>query len=106
MRYSKSRVTLAPTDLSNFLSFRHLTGLDLSALKNGDKRPARYGPVIDALRERGIAHEKAYLETLRQEGLSICEGGEEERQPKAFLREPRCLGLRRAALIRRRDGCP
>jgi uncharacterized protein len=78
MRYSKKKITLAPTDLSNFLSCRHLTGLDLSALKSGEKRPARYGPMIDALRERGIAHEKAYLETLRGQGLSISDGGEED----------------------------
>jgi uncharacterized protein len=78
MRITSSKITLAPTDLSNFLGCRHLTSLDLSALKSGEKRPARYGPMIDALRERGIAHEKAYLETLRGEGLSISEGGEEE----------------------------
>ena len=78
MRYSKKKITLAPTDLSNFLSCRHLTSLDLTALKTGEKRPARYGPMIDALRERGIAHEKAYLQRLREEGLSISEGGEEE----------------------------
>ena len=78
MRLLNKKLVFAPTDLSNFLSCRHLTSLDLTALKTGDKRPARYGPMIDALRERGIAHEKAYLETLREEGLSISEGGEEE----------------------------
>ena len=78
MRFKNNKVFLAPTDLSNFLSCRHLTSLDLTALKAGKKRPVRYGPMIDALRDRGIAHEKAYLEELRGQGLSISEGAEKE----------------------------
>ena len=78
MRIRNDKITLAPTDLANFLSCRHLTSLDLSAaVQSGEKRPARFGPMLDALRERGIAHEQAYLEKLRSSGLIISEPGEE-----------------------------
>jgi uncharacterized protein len=70
MRYKKKKIVLAPTDLGNFLSCRHLTSLDLSAVKAGEKRPSRYGPMIDALSERGIVHEKAYLVALKRAGDS------------------------------------
>ena len=36
-------------------------------------RPVRYGPMIEELRARGLAHEQAYLEHLRAEGLRIAE---------------------------------
>ena len=98
MRESKGIIRLAPTDLSNFLSCRHLTGLDLQALKLGRKRPARYGPMIDALRERGIAHEKAYLEELREQGLSISDGSEDEPSSDTISRTPR--------RPRSGEGCP
>ena len=78
MRYKKKEIILAPTDLSNFLNCRNLTNLDLAAVKSGEKRPARYGPMIDALRERGIAHENAYLVALKGQGLTVSEGPEEE----------------------------
>jgi len=52
MRSRNNKITLAPTDLSNFLNSRHLTGLDLAALAANDKRPVRYGPMIDEPRKR------------------------------------------------------
>lgn len=78
MKKRNNNITLAPTDLANFLSCRHLTGLDLNAAQSGEKRPARYGPLIDALRERGLAHERAYLEQLKNSGLTVSEPGADE----------------------------
>ena len=78
MRTLKDKITLAPTDLANFLSCRHLTSLDLSVLNSGETRPARYGPMIDALRDRGIAHERAYLEQLKASGLTVSEPSDDE----------------------------
>ena len=74
MRRRKNSISLAPTDLSNFLSCRHLSSLDLHVAKTGEERPARYGPVIDELKARGIAHEQAYLEHLKSEGLIVIDG--------------------------------
>ena len=73
---SDERIRLAPTDLSNFLSCRHLTRLDLDAALGLTKRPARYGPLLDELRARGMAHEKAYLAHLESRGLSVVDAGD------------------------------
>lgn len=78
MQLRKESLSLAPTDLSNFLSCRHLSALDLNAAKGLAERPSRYGPVIDELRARGIAHEAMYLEHLREQGFSIAPVGDED----------------------------
>lgn len=75
MHLVKKRLSLAPTDLSNFLSCKHLTRLDLNAVQTGTARPQKFGPVIDELRRRGTEHELAYLEHLRSQGLHIVEVG-------------------------------
>lgn len=71
MRQESNQIRLAPTDLSNFLSCRHLSGLDVRAAEGKTKRPVRYGPLLDELKARGIAHEQRYLEHLKDQGLSI-----------------------------------
>ena len=71
MKQTDTMLTRAPTDLSNFLSCRHLSALDLRAARGELKRPVRYAEFLEELRERGLAHEKAYLEHLRAQGLSI-----------------------------------
>ena len=55
MRSRNNKITFAPTNLSNFPSCRHLIGLDLAALEANDKRPVRYGPMIDEPRKRLLA---------------------------------------------------
>ena len=61
MQKKTQGLLLAPTDLGNFLTCRHLSGLDLATAEGGPKPPFRRSPVLDDLRERGIEHEKAYL---------------------------------------------
>ena len=73
MHRRSDRISLAPTDLGNFLSCRHLSSLDLRAANGLAKRPVRYGPFMDELRERGQAHEEQYLEYLRDQGCSIAD---------------------------------
>lgn len=75
---AKNRLTLAPTDLSNFLSCRHLTTLDADAALSGQRRPKREGPAIEALRQRGLAHEARYLEHLESQGLRVVTIGDED----------------------------
>lgn len=65
--------SLAPTDLSNFLSGRHLSLLDLDAALTGRERAVRHGPVIEELRKRGLEHERRYLDYLRAKGYSLAE---------------------------------
>ena len=71
MKLVADKLTLAPTDLSHFLSCRHLVSLDLRAARGEVVRPARYDPLLEDLRVRGLRHETAYLERLRAEGLRI-----------------------------------
>jgi len=73
MQQQDDKTILAPTDLSNFLSCHHSSKRDLDAACGKVKRPVRYGPVLDALKERGREHEKSYLEHLRGSGLFVVE---------------------------------
>ena len=79
MKQTTDALVRAPTDLSNFLSCRHLSALDLRAARGEVERPVRYDVLLEALRERGLSHEKAYLERLRAQGLTITgEGGADD----------------------------
>ena len=71
MKQTDEALVRAPTDLSNFLGCQHLSALDLRAARGELKRPVRYDEVLDDLRERGRAHEQAYLAHLRAQGLRV-----------------------------------
>src|SRR5688572_12805545 len=71
MRQTTSGLLRAPTDLSNFLSCRHLSSLDLRAARGEIGRPVRRDVFIEELRARGLAHERAYLKRLRAQGLTL-----------------------------------
>ncbi|HRB12032.1 MAG TPA: nuclease, partial [Vicinamibacteria bacterium] len=64
-------VSLSATDVSNSLACRHLTGLDMSVAFEGRKRPFRNDPLGDILRDRGLAHEKEYVDHLKAEGREV-----------------------------------
>lgn len=76
MKQTIEALMRAPTDLSNFLSCRHLSALDLRAARGELERPVRSDEVLAELRARGLAHEQAYLAHLRAQGLHIA--GDEE----------------------------
>jgi uncharacterized protein len=63
----------SPTDLANFLACRHKTALDLLVAEGRLEKPAFVDPLADILRDRGDAHEKRYVDSLRAEGLGIVE---------------------------------
>jgi predicted RecB family nuclease len=69
------RLVVSPTDLTNFLACRHLTQLDLAVAVGDLTPPADDDEALAVLRERGLAHELAYVEGLRAEGRSIVEIG-------------------------------
>lgn len=62
----------AATDLVNFLGCRHATHLDVLQLLNAVPLPSNDGE-SDLLRQKGLEHERAYLETLRSHGRAITE---------------------------------
>jgi hypothetical protein len=71
MRMSGSAIELSASDLSGFLSCIHLTALDLAVSQGKRKPPAWVDPVLIVLRERGLEHERGYVDELRARGLSI-----------------------------------
>ncbi|MGB2713039.1 MAG: TM0106 family RecB-like putative nuclease [Vicinamibacterales bacterium] len=74
MRTTANGLVLAATDLSNFLACPHRSALDFAAALEQIAAP---DSLLDAhtrlLRERGEAHERAYVQYLRNEGLNVVE---------------------------------
>ena len=64
---------LAATDVANHLACRHLTQLDRAVAEGLRKAPAWRDPGLALLQERGLRHEKAYIEDLRARGLRVVE---------------------------------
>ena len=58
------RLTLSATDLSNFLSCRHRTALEMGVAAGRFSRPQVDDPRLDALFRRGLDHEAAYVSSL------------------------------------------
>ena len=71
MRMSGSAIDLSASDLSGFLSCIHLTALDLAVARGEREPPTWVDPVLIVLRERGLDHERGYVEGLRAQGFSI-----------------------------------
>jgi predicted RecB family nuclease len=71
MRMSGSAIELSASDLSGFLSCVHLTALDMAVAQGKRGAPTWVDPVLIVLRERGLDHERGYVEELRAQGLSI-----------------------------------
>ncbi|HEX2138967.1 MAG TPA: TM0106 family RecB-like putative nuclease [Woeseiaceae bacterium] len=72
MRLVEQRLHLSATDLANHLSCPHLTQLSRAAAEGRTKKPKWHDPIAEILRERGFAHEAAYLAHLREtEGIEI-----------------------------------
>ena len=71
MRVSGHAIELSASDLSGFLSCVHLTALDLAVARGEREPPTWVDPVVKVLRERGLEHERGYVERLRAQGLTI-----------------------------------
>ena len=71
MQQTTGGLSLAPTDLGNFLGCRHLSVLDLAVAQGAAERPYRHSPVLDDLREKGMEHENAYLAWLQAKGVAV-----------------------------------
>jgi uncharacterized protein len=72
MHLTDSGLRLSASDLAHFLACRHLTALDLAVASRARDRPAtKEDPRLERIRERGIAHEAAYVQRLRDQGLGV-----------------------------------
>jgi uncharacterized protein len=73
---------VSATDLVNFLACDHLATLELGRIEGlWERPPEREDPEIRLLQERGDAHERAYVERLRGEGLEVVELERPDRDP-------------------------
>ena len=74
MRIIDNAAVLAATDLSNFLACQHRSALDLAAAMGTLRKPAAPLDVaLKLLQEKGAAHERAYVDHLRAQGLAVVE---------------------------------
>lgn len=84
MRKVGGEFVISATDLANHLACRHLTNLNYRAANGEIEKPFRHDEMLDTLIERGLEHEKGYVEFLRTSGKSIVEirefGGEKASQ--------------------------
>ena len=71
MRLLNGELNLAATDLSVFLGCRHRTALDLEVAAGVRKRPYFEDPMLELLSKRGLEHEKAYVQSLADQGLRV-----------------------------------
>lgn len=68
MKQHSGGLRLSATDLSNHLSCRHLTSLDLQVLHGKRPEPKITAPDLAVLQKLGKRHEAAYLDHLRGKG--------------------------------------
>lgn len=73
MRLTFDDVRLSATDLSNNLLCSHLTRLDLEVARNARSAPVWSAPDAEVMRQRGLAHEEAYVAHLVSTGASIAD---------------------------------
>src|SRR5262249_39511904 len=77
-RDDQRRLRFSATDVSNHLGCGHRTQLDRLAAFRELNRPFRDDAGMDALRERGLRHERAYLEHLASLGLQVVDLSDRE----------------------------
>lgn len=71
MRLRQETITLSATDLANHLSCRHLTTLELLLSRGVLSEPAWENPHLRVLQQRGLEHERAYINHFQATGLTI-----------------------------------
>ena len=62
---------LTASNLADHLACKHLTGLDQRVRRGDLEAPHWQDPALELLKQRGIAHERAYVEHLRASGLEV-----------------------------------
>ena len=65
------KIQLSASDLVNHLACRHLTELNLDVESGQRDAPADWDPTLALLRERGLAHEQAYIRHLQGQGGQV-----------------------------------
>ena len=71
MKLEAGRIRLSPSDLANHLACPHVSSLDRGVLEGRWAKPDHYRPETEILAQRGLEHEKAYLEHLERSGRRL-----------------------------------
>jgi predicted RecB family nuclease len=71
MEYAQGTIRLTATDVANHLSCKHLTSLNVLLADGTIAAPVWVNPDSEVLRQLGLEHERAYVQSLREKGLSI-----------------------------------
>ncbi|MCE2405727.1 MAG: TM0106 family RecB-like putative nuclease [Dehalococcoidia bacterium] len=71
MHSVQGRLQLSASDLVNHLACRHLTELNAEVAVGARAAPNNWDPMLELLRERGLAHERAYIEHLEESGHQV-----------------------------------
>ena len=73
MHVTADRLHLSPSDVTAFLACEHLTTLSLAHARGEIERPEVENEQAELIFRKGIEHERAYLESLRADGLTVLE---------------------------------
>jgi len=74
MRLDNQNITFSPSDLTGFVQCRHLTELQYEVAAEMKERPFSNNEYQQLLSRLGDEHEEAYLQSLRDSGLSVADG--------------------------------
>src|ERR1700737_2389151 len=77
MKERHGTVYVSATDLANHLSCRHLHTLAIRLAKGAIAEPSWENPHLRAIQQRGLEHERAYVNNLRSRGFSIVDLSDE-----------------------------
>ena len=73
MKLEADRIQLSPSDLTAYLACEHLTTLSMRAARGEIVPPGVDNEQAQLLFDKGLAHEQAYLQRLRDQGLEVRE---------------------------------
>ncbi|MGA9508268.1 MAG: TM0106 family RecB-like putative nuclease [Candidatus Sulfotelmatobacter sp.] len=80
MKERDGTVYVSATDLANHLSCRHLTALNIRLAKGEIAAPSWENPHLRVLQQRGLEHERSYIEDLRARRLSLVDLSDESEE--------------------------
>jgi hypothetical protein len=67
----EGKVNLSASDLVGHLNCRYLTKIDLAVVHRELQKPSIWDPVLEVLAERGVLHERSYVERLKLNGFEV-----------------------------------
>src|SRR5258708_22309303 len=73
MQQVGKEIRFSASDLVGHLDCHHLTALDAAVARGSLSKPKIWDPVLHTLVERGLAHERQYVEALKESGVSVVE---------------------------------